>query len=155
MQRAHKIRIYPTREQETQLYKTAGTSRYVYNWALDQWKSMYDAFDKGLSQEKPSAAKLSARWTRERPAWATEVARDGQTRAIMDLGTSLPEPLEGTCFLPEVPQEGKKGLFLCRQYPCLYRRQQDLPSQNRQSPLGRASPLPRQDHVLRGIYLRR
>ena len=56
MQRAHKIRIYPTREQETQLYKTAGTSRYVYNWALDQWKSMYDAFDKGLSAEKPSAA---------------------------------------------------------------------------------------------------
>ena len=49
MNRAHKIRIYPTREQETQLYKTAGTSRYVYNWALDQWKSMYDAFDKGLS----------------------------------------------------------------------------------------------------------
>ena len=49
MQRAHKIRIYPTREQEVQLYKTAGTSRYVYNWALDQWKSMYDAFDKALT----------------------------------------------------------------------------------------------------------
>ena len=61
MQRAHKIRIYPTREQEVQLYKTAGTSRYVYNWALAEWKSMYDAFDKGLSQEKPSAFKLDAR----------------------------------------------------------------------------------------------
>ena len=89
MNRSHKIRIYPTREQEVQLYKTAGTSRYVYNWALAEWKSMYDAFDKGLSAEKPSAANLSARWTKERPAWATEVARCSQTRAIMDVGTAF------------------------------------------------------------------
>ena len=111
MQRAHKIRIYPTREQETQLYKTAGTSRYVYNWALDQWKSMYDAFDKGLSAEKPSAAKLSARWTKERPAWATEVARCSQTRAIINVGTAFQNLWKGHASYPKFHKKGRKDSF--------------------------------------------
>ena len=111
MQRAHKIRIYPTREQEVQLYKTAGTSRYVYNWALTEWKSMYDAFDKGLSTERPSAAKLSARWTKERPEWATEVARDGQTRAIMDLGTAFQNMWKGRAAYPKFHKKGRKDSF--------------------------------------------
>ena len=111
MQRAHKIRIYPTREQEVQLYKTAGTSRYVYNWALDQWKSMYEAFDKGLSTEKPSAFKLDARWTRERPAWATEVARCSQSRAILDVGTAFQNLWKGHASYPKFHKKGRKDSF--------------------------------------------
>ena len=111
MQRAHKIRIYPTREQEVQLYKTAGTSRYVYNWALAEWKSMYDVFDKGLSTEKPSAFKLAARWTKERPAWATEVARCSQTRAIMDVGTAFQNMWRGKAAYPKFHKKGRKDSF--------------------------------------------
>ena len=111
MQRAHKIRIYPTKEQEIRLYKTAGTSRYVYNWALDQWKSMYDAFDKGLSQEKPSAFKLAARWTKERPAWATEVARCSQTRAIINVGTAFQNMWRGKAAYPKFHKKGRKDSF--------------------------------------------
>ena len=111
MQRAHKIRIYPTREQEVQLYKTAGTSRYAYNWALDQWKSQYDAFDKGLSNEKPSAVKLSAKWTKERPEWAKEVARCSQTRAIMDVGTAFQNMWKGRAAYPKFHKKGRKDSF--------------------------------------------
>ena len=111
MQRAHKIHIYPTKEQETRLYKTAGTSRYVYNWALAEWKSMYDAFDKGLSQEKPSAFKLSAKWTKERPAWATEVARCSQTRAIINVGTAFQNLWKGHASYPKFHKKGSKYSF--------------------------------------------
>ena len=111
MQRAHKIRIYPTREQETQLYKTAGTSRYVYNWALDQWKSMYDAFDKGLSQEKPSAFKLSAKWTRERPDWSHETYRKAQSRAIINVGTAFQNMWKGHASYPKFHKKGRKDSF--------------------------------------------
>ena len=111
MQRAHKIRIYPTKEQEVQLYKTAGTARYAYNWALDQWKSQYDAFDKGLSLERPSAVKLSARWTRERPEWAREVSRDSQTRAIMDVGTAFQNLWKGRAAYPKFHKKGRKDSF--------------------------------------------
>ena len=111
MQRAHKIRIYPTKEQETQLYKTAGTTRYVYNWALDQWKSMYDAFDKGLSTEKPSAFKLSAKWTRERPDWSHETFRGCQTRAIADVGTAFQNLWKGHASYPKFHKKGRKDSF--------------------------------------------
>ena len=111
MNRAHKIRIYPTKEQEVHLYKTAGTSRYVYNWALAEWKSMYDAFDKGLSTEKPSAFKLDARWTKERPAWATEVARCSQTRSIMDVGTAFQNLWKGRAAYPKFHKKGRKDSF--------------------------------------------
>ena len=33
---ATKIRLLPTKEQETQLKKSAGTKRWVWNWALDK-----------------------------------------------------------------------------------------------------------------------
>ena len=108
MQRAHKIRIYPTREQEVRLCKTAGTSRYAYNWALDQWKAMYDAFDKGLSSEKPSVLKLSAKWTKERPEWATEVARCSQSRAIADVGAAFQNLWRGRASYPKFHKKGRK-----------------------------------------------
>ena len=38
---SHKIRLYPTPEQETALKKAAGCSRFAYNWGLAQWKEMY------------------------------------------------------------------------------------------------------------------
>ena len=111
MQRAHKIRIYPTREQEIQLYKTAGTSRYVYNWALDQWKSMYDAFDKCLSTEKPSAFKLSAKWTRERPDWSHETYRKAQSRAIINVGIAFQNLWKGRASYPKFHKKGRKDSF--------------------------------------------
>ena len=33
---ARKVRLLPTKEQEQQLIKSAGTARYIYNWALDK-----------------------------------------------------------------------------------------------------------------------
>jgi len=33
---AKKVRLLPTKEQEQQLWKTAGTARFVYNWTLDK-----------------------------------------------------------------------------------------------------------------------
>ena len=33
---AHKIRLLPTEEQETKLWQSAGTKRYVWNWALNK-----------------------------------------------------------------------------------------------------------------------
>lgn len=111
MQRAHKIRIYPTREQETQLYKTAGTARYAYNWALAQWKSQYDAFDKDLSKEKPSSFKLDAKWTKERPEWAKEVARCSQSRAIADVGIAFQNLWKGKAAYPKFHKKGRKDSF--------------------------------------------
>jgi len=38
---AHKIRIYPNREQEQFLKKSCGVARFAYNWGLEEWERRY------------------------------------------------------------------------------------------------------------------
>lgn len=111
MQRAHKIRIYPTKEQEVQLYKTAGTSRYVYNWALDQWKSQYEKFEKGEAEERPNTHMMCRRWTLQKPEWAKETNNGSQRAAIMDLGTAFQNFWKGHASYPKFHKKGRKDSF--------------------------------------------
>lgn len=85
MNRSHKIRLIPNKTQLVLLRKTAGASRYVYNWALSEWEKQYKEYKEGKA-EKPSAYALSRRWTLEKPEWASETYRNSQTQAILDLG---------------------------------------------------------------------
>ena len=41
---AHKIALDPNNVQETYFRKAAGTARFAYNWALDQWQPQYAAW---------------------------------------------------------------------------------------------------------------
>ena len=52
MIRAHKIRLHPTPDQANYFARAAGTSRFVWNWALSEWDRQYQA------GEKPTAYKL-------------------------------------------------------------------------------------------------
>ena len=128
MQRAHKIRLYPTKEQEVQLSKTAGTSRYAYNWALAEWKKGYEEFSNGRSSVKPSALKLSARWTQERPEWAEEVNRGSQTKAIMNVGIAFQNLWRGIEKHPRFLKKGRKDSFYVdNAHACICDRQINLP----------------------------
>lgn len=111
MQRAHKIRMYPTREQEVQLRKTAGTARYAYNWALAEWKEMYRKVEEEGSTERPTAFGLCNRWTKERPEWAAETARCAQQQAIINVGTAFKNLWKGHCSYPQFHKKGRKDSF--------------------------------------------
>ena len=111
MQRAHQIRLYPTREQEIQLKKTAGASRYAYNWALAKWKSMYEAVEKRESTEKPTAFGLVNKWTQERPDWSHEVSRDAQNKAIINVGDAFKNLWKGKSQYPQFHKKGHKDSF--------------------------------------------
>ena len=111
MQRAHKIRIYPTREQEIQLKKTAGCARFAYNWALAKWKSMYEDYSNGVSTEKPSALVLNKLWTQEREEWAKETARCAQTKAILNVGVAFQNLWRGIGKYPTFHKKGRKDSF--------------------------------------------
>ena len=47
-----KIRLKPTKEQEKQLIKSAGTARFIYNWTLGRQEANFKA---GESFIPPSA----------------------------------------------------------------------------------------------------
>ena len=89
------------------MLKTAGTSRYVYNWGLAEWKKMWKAFEEGRSNQKPSAILLSSIWTKMKPAWASETYRGSQTRALMNLGKAFQALWRGYAKYPVPHKKGK------------------------------------------------
>ena len=89
MFRSHKIRIDCTREQHSLMMQTAGCARYAYNWGLEKWGKMYEAWKADASKEKPSWVNISRAWTLEKPEWANKTARSAVTCSLNNLGTSF------------------------------------------------------------------
>ena len=90
MIRAHKIRLHPTEEQKNYFAKAAGTSRFVWNWALAEWNRQYEA------GEKPTALKLKKQFNeirRQQFPWTWEVVRHEVVWMIVPHGPNR----EGTC----------------------------------------------------------
>lgn len=84
MIRAHQIRLNPTPEQETYFYKAAGTARFAYNWAVDQW-------DK-VEGKKPGANALKKAFNaikREQFEWVYDVTKCAAEQAFADFGVAL------------------------------------------------------------------
>lgn len=81
--KAHKIRLFPTKEQEIALSKAAGTARFAWNWALNEWEKQYK---EGL---KPNEGKLRKQLNsikREQFPWMLEVTKCAPQAAIMNVG---------------------------------------------------------------------
>lgn len=86
MIKAHKIRLHPTPEQAVYFAKAAGTSRFVWNWALAEWQRQYDAL------EKPTALKLKKQFNelrREQFPWTWEVTKNASDQPFLDLGKAF------------------------------------------------------------------
>src|SRR5699024_11922586 len=49
---SYKFRIYPTKEQEEQLFKTIGCARLMYNLFLDSYSKLYADYKNGILTEK-------------------------------------------------------------------------------------------------------
>ena len=86
MIRAHKIRLHPTPGQANYFAKSAGTSRFVWNWALSEWDRQYQA------GEKPTAFKLKKQFNairRELFPWTWEVTKNASDQPFLDLGKAF------------------------------------------------------------------
>ena len=93
------------------LLKTAGTSRYAYNWALATWKDMYAAWMEDHSKQKPTSFGLINMWTESKPEWATETAHCAQQHAIMNLGKAFQNLWRGAGKYPTFHKKGRKDSF--------------------------------------------
>ena len=105
IQRAHKIKLKPNKAQETMLAKTAGTSRYAYNWGLAKWEELYK------SGERCDAYLLSRLWTLERPAWAEEVYNGAPRKALFNLGGAYNAFFRGIRKHPTFHKKGHNDCF--------------------------------------------
>src|SRR5438105_40560 len=97
MIKAHKIRLHPTPEQANYFARAAGTSRFVWNWALAEWNRHYEA------GEKPTALKLKKQFNeirREQFPWIWEVTKNASDQPFFDLGKAFTAFFEGKARRP-------------------------------------------------------
>ncbi len=92
MIKAHKVRLHPTTEQANYFARAAGTSRFVWNWALAEWNRQYEA------GEKPTALKLKKQFNgirRDQFPWTWEVTKNASDQPFLDLGKAFTAFFEG------------------------------------------------------------
>jgi putative transposase len=98
MIKAHKIRLHPASEQEVYFAKAAGTSRFVWNWALSEWDRQYAA------GEKPTVLKLKKQFNairREQFPWTWEVTKNASDQPFLDLGKAFTAFFAGRACRPK------------------------------------------------------
>lgn len=101
---AHKIRLHPTEEQKGYFTKAAGTTRYVWNWALAEWNRQYEA------GEKPSALKLKKQFNairRQYFPWTWDVTKNASDQPILDLGKAFTDFFAGKHGRPSFKSKKK------------------------------------------------
>src|SRR5215470_8202523 len=98
MIKAQKIRVHPTPEQAVYFAKSAGTSRFVWNWALAKWNRHYEA------GEKPTALGLKKQFNairREQFPWTWNVTKNASDQPFLDLGKAFTAFFEGKARRPK------------------------------------------------------
>ena len=99
---AHKIALDPNNVQETYFRKAAGTARFAYNWALDQWNIQYAAWQADPTVPKPAQETLRKQLNaikREQFPWMLEVTKNAPQMAIMHWGQAFQNFLAGTASI--------------------------------------------------------
>ena len=83
---AKKVRILPNAAQEKQLWKSAGTSRYIFNWALNK---QIEYFEKTGKLNKISDSILRKELTQLKQTkeyeWLYEVSNNVAKQAVKDV----------------------------------------------------------------------
>ena len=101
-----KVRLYPTKEQEELMFKSAGVARFSYNWGLAFLNKYYETNNKTLS-----IGELRKEFTRIRNDrdyfWLKEVSAEIPQQALKDLGVSFKRFYNKKSSYPKFKKKGK------------------------------------------------
>ncbi len=79
---AKKVRLLPTEEQEQQLWKSAGTARFIYNWTLNKQEENYKNGGKFISDN--DLRKELTILKQDELKWLSEVSNNVEKEAVKD-----------------------------------------------------------------------
>jgi putative transposase len=105
---AHKIALDPNAEQRIYFARAAGTARFAWNWAKNEWQAEYKAG--GKPSEVSLRKKLSA-LKRETFPWMFDVTKCAVQEAIIDLGTAFRAFFEKRTKYPRFKRKDDKPSF--------------------------------------------
>lgn len=109
MNKAHKIKLYPTKSQETLLLKSCGVARFSYNWALSKWKELYES---GQKTSAYSLIKLQNSIKREQMPFFMEVSKTAPQYAIHNVEVAFKKFFRKQASYPKFKKKGIKDSFV-------------------------------------------
>src|SRR5574343_611958 len=104
MQIAHKIELKPNNNQKTYLLKACGTSRFVWNWAINEWEKQY------LEGKKPSGMGLKKEFNAIKKKdfpWTKEVTKYAAQQPFLDLQDAYKRFWKKLSMKPKFKKKGK------------------------------------------------
>ena len=102
--RSHKIALDPTPGQTQAFVRAAGVARFVWNWALAEWKAWYKA------GKKPTAMTVKKHFNSikgEQFPWAYESPRDANAQPFANLDKAFKRFFDGDAEYPKFKKKGK------------------------------------------------
>ena len=95
-----KIRLKPTPEQTIQLYKSAGTARWAYNWTLQRQRDNYNSGGKFLS-DNILRKEITQLKKHDEFKWLNDVSNDIPKQAIKDACDAFKSFFKGRTKYPK------------------------------------------------------
>ena len=86
---ARKIELRLNEEQKLIFDQAFGYSRYIYNKALDEWKTMYEAWKEDNSQTKPNNRKVRDNLKASREEWEEDQLKMVMETSVEDLAKAF------------------------------------------------------------------
>ena len=80
-----KVKLYPTKEQEELMWKSAGVSRFAYNWGLNYLETLYKEEGKSISINDLRKVFTKLR-NSDSHSWLKEVSSEIPQQSLKDLG---------------------------------------------------------------------
>lgn len=108
MQITHKIQLDPTFKQDKYFYQACGTSRFVYNWALEHWKKQYE------SGKKPKANDLKKQFNKIKYiqfSWLKNIHRDAHSEPFKNLQNAFIKFFKKQSKYPKFKKRGNRDSF--------------------------------------------
>jgi putative transposase len=109
MNKAHQIKLYPTKSQEVLFRKSCGVARYSYNWGLSKWKEWYEL---GKRPSAYSLIKYQNSIKREETPFFMEVSKTAPQYAIHNLQTAFSKFLKKNAKYPKYKKKGVNDSFV-------------------------------------------
>lgn len=100
-----KVRLKPTVEQEKKFWKSTGTARYIYNWALDKQIKNYKDGGKFISDG--DLRKEITQLKKTEIPWLTEISNNVPKQAVKDLCLAYKRFFKGQAKQPKFKKKNK------------------------------------------------
>lgn len=109
MNKAHKIKLYPTKSQEEFFRKSCGVARFAYNWALVKWQENYE---NGIKNNAYKLIKHLNSIKKTEFPWMREVGKCAPQHAIHNLESAHKKMFKYGTGKPKFKKKGVKDSFV-------------------------------------------